>query len=354
MNIVKTILKLFIGLGLAIIIVSVVGCAVLLIMRHAGKSSIFSESGAGSPQILGAEQAPEGYLGQDWQDDWIAYHRGIYDYNDDIMTILVMGIDRADPEVSDSYGDTNGGQADALFLLVFNPHDESTKIIGINRNTMTDVEVYDDYGNYVNTVRAQIAVQHGFGDGREGSCELQKQAVSKLFYSLPIHGYAAVNMSAIASINDAVGGVDVTPDCDFTAEGYSFRANETVHLEGDMAYAYLHERDVTKAGSADQRLLRHKEYLLSYGKKARSMVKSNPMLVTDIYSSVEKQMTTDLSLQEVFYLTGTVAGYSFDRDSLYLMDGVTRVGDAFEEFYPDDDALIELMLGIFYEKVAEY
>ena len=54
-----------------------------------------------------------------------------YDYNDDIITFLVMGIDKMDEEVSSVYGEINGGQADALFLVVFNPHDKTTKIIGI-------------------------------------------------------------------------------------------------------------------------------------------------------------------------------------------------------------------------------
>ena len=47
--------------------------------------------------------------------------------------------------------------------------------------------------------------------------------MSNLFYQLPIHGYAAINMSAIATINDAVGGVDVTPEYDFEIKDYSFK-----------------------------------------------------------------------------------------------------------------------------------
>nr|WP_330369769.1 LCP family protein [Butyrivibrio sp. FCS014] len=79
----------------------------------------------------------------------------------------------------------------------------------LNRNSMTDVDIYDEYGRYQNTVVAQIATQHGFGNGMEESCNYQVKAVSNMFYQLPIHGYAAINMSAIPIINDEVGGVDV-------------------------------------------------------------------------------------------------------------------------------------------------
>ncbi len=347
--------KIFLTVGFVMVGLMLLTTVIAIAVRTMGKSSIRSTGASGTPQLSLGEGMSESYSGPlTWQDDWIIYHRGIYDYNDDIMTFLVMGIDKADKEVSKVYGEINGGQADALFLLVLNPRDESVKIIGINRNTMTDVDIYDEYGNYLTTRTAQIAVQHGFGDGMEGSCQLQKKAVQKLFYSLPIHGYAAVNMSAIPAINDAVGGVDVTPRQSFSGGGYTFTENETVHLEGDMAYVYLHERDVTKAGSADLRQQRHKDYLMAFIKKAKQIVKKNPLLAMDLYKAIEKQMTTDVSAKEVFYLSTTAMGYSFDKDSFYMIEGMTSVGDAFEEFYVDDDALIELMLNVFYEKVGEY
>ncbi len=348
-------IKIFLTLGLVFAFFFFLGYGALALVRNMGRSSILDAGASDRPMLSSKEDLPDEFRQSlKWQDDYIIYHRGVYDYNDDVMTFLIMGIDKADEEVKEVVGEINGGQADALFLLVLNPHDKSVKIVAINRNTMTDVDIYDKNGNYRSTVTAQISVQHGFGDGVKGSCELQKKAVSKLFYSLPIHGYAAINMSAVAAINDAVGGVDVTPAASFTAGDYSFREKEKVHLDGDMAFAYIHDRDITRAGSADLRLARQKEYLLALVKKVRDMVKENPVLVTTIYSAVEKQMTTDLTAKEVLYLATSASGYNFDRDSLYVPEGINKVGNDFEEFYVDDDALIELMLDVFYEKVGEY
>ena len=43
--------------------------------------------------------------------------------------------------------------------------------------------------------------------------------------------------------------------------------------------------------------------------------------------------------------------YEFDEDSLKLLKGETRLGEKYEEFYPDQDSLYELFLDTFYEKV---
>ena len=97
-----------------------------------------------------------------------------------------------------------------MFLAVMNPHDKSVSIIAINRNAMALVDVYDEDGVYMGQYTKQITLQHGYGDGMELSCERSVAAVSRLFYNLPISGYAAINMGAIPALNDAVGGVQVT------------------------------------------------------------------------------------------------------------------------------------------------
>ena len=211
-------------------------------MRLFGKSNLESKSATTAPMMDQSSAEFSVDTGQKWESDWVRYNGAVYDYNEDIITFLVMGIDKSDEVVQGvKYGadSADGGQADALFLLVLNPHDESIKIIGINRNTMTDVDMYDEYGRYMTTIIAQIAVQHGFGNGLEQSCEYQVKAVSNLFYQLPIHGYAAINMSAIPTINDMVGGVDVTVLEDMTKFDKRLVEGKEVHLDGEMAFHYV-------------------------------------------------------------------------------------------------------------------
>ena len=338
----------------AIVVTAVlIGLAAFAAVRMFGKNKLQTKNVVNAPVTTSTEVLNEAENAMQWQDDWVKHNGTIYDYNEDIMTFLVMGIDKMDEEVKEVYGEIDGGQADALFLVVFNPHNKTTKVIGINRNTMTDIEIYDEYGNYMTTYEAQIAVQHGFGDGVEGSCELQERAVSNLFYQLPIHGYAAINMSAIATINDAVGGVDVIPEYDFSVGDYDFYAGEEVHLDGEAAFAFLHGRDIKQIGSADKRLARQKLYLTSFIRKVIDETISRPTLAVDIFKAISLQMTTNITVDEISYLASTVSSYDFNMDSFYLLKGQTLMGEKFEEFYPDEDAKYEMFLNIFYEPVDE-
>ncbi len=285
-----------------------------------------------------------------WQEGWVKYQDAVYAYNEEILTFLIMGIDKRD-DVKEAEKGTDGGQADALFLLVLNPKDESIKVIGINRNTMTDVDIYDDNGAYDSTVKAQIAIQHGFGDGMEESCEYQKKAVENLFYQLPIHGYAAINMSAISTINDAVGGVDVTVPEDLAGFNEDFVEGRSLHLMGENAFWYVKYRDTDIFGSADMRLDRQKQYLTSFIEAAKQAVHKDVSVVIDLYQAVKPQMVTDVSLDKVAYLAPILAEYAYDGDDFHNLQGETVMGEQYEEFYPDEEAMFEMILDVFYEKV---
>lgn len=321
-------------------------------VRALGRSSLKGRVEATAPDLAAQAEADPVTKEEksEWQEGWVKYQGTVYAYNEDIMTFLIMGIDK-NSDVKEEAEGTNGGQADALFLAVMNPHDKTIRVVGINRNTMTDIDIYNETGAYVTTTKAQIAVQHGFGNGMAESCEYQKKAVRNLFYGLPIHGYAAVHMSAIPTINDAVGGVDVTVLQDLTKVDKTLKAGADVHLMGKSSYWYVKYRDITEFASADMRLERQKQYLGAFIQKAKSAAKSNPSVVLDLYRALSSQMVTDISLEEAAYLASVLADYHFDENSFYMMKGETVMGEQFEEFYADETALYEMILDVFYEEV---
>lgn len=323
------------------------------IVRAVGKSSLQSKAEA-APELMPvqAQAALTEEEQSKWQEGWVKYQDTIYAYKEDILTFLIMGIDK-NSDVKEEAEGTSGGQADALFLAVMDPGEKTIKVIGINRNTMTDIDVYNEEGAYLTTVSAQIAVQHGFGNGMEESCERQLKAVRKLFYNLPIHGYAAINMSAIPTINDAVGGVQVTVLEDLTQRDQSLVEGESVHLEGESAFWYVKYRDTNVFGSADKRLERQKQYLTEFIGAAKSAMKKNPAAAVNLYQAVSGQMVTNVSIDEVAYLAPLLAEYKFQSDSFYMPEGETVMGDQFEEFYVDEDALYEMILDVFYEEVKD-
>ena len=60
----------------------------------------------------------------------------------------------------------------------------------------------------------------------------------------------------------------------------------------------------------------------------------------------------DITLDEVAYLAPAALDYQFGGEgSFYMLEGETVMGEEFEEFYLDEDALYEMILEIFYEPV---
>ena len=86
---------------------------------------------------------------------------------------------------------------------------------------------------------------YSFGDGKVTSCQYMVDAVSNLFYGMPINGYVALNMNAVAMINDAVGGVTVTVPEDMTQVDPSFAegGGDADRRSGVEVYSY---RDTEK------------------------------------------------------------------------------------------------------------
>ena len=64
-----------------------------------------------------------------------------------------LGVDKEAFEEGGTVGDGKAGQADALFLLVLDTKTGKSRLIAISRDTMTDVNVYSDLGNFIGTGR---------------------------------------------------------------------------------------------------------------------------------------------------------------------------------------------------------
>ncbi len=319
-------------------------------LRAIGKKELYHNSKSSSP-ILSAMPVSNVVEGA------IVYNGENYIYNEDILTFLVMGIDSLEklPKLEEVTDFSVGGQADTLFLVVINPHLEDIKVIAINRNAMTEIDVYDSDNNYMRTDYLQVCLQHGYGSGLEDSCERQVDTVSRLFFDLPIHGYISMNMAAVSILNDTAGGItlEVLENVPWGTDVIASGLGNIVTLEGMDAYYYLQYRDVEVFDSASMRLARQKEYLNAFAQKIIAETKRDLRFPVTLLEAVEDYMVTDINTSMVLYLASTYMGYSFNAEGIYVLDGETAVGGGgFEEFYVDDEALYDLIINIFYEKVS--
>lgn len=298
-----------------------------------------------------AESTTADDSGYVYQSGDVSFNGHVYRYNKDILTFLVLGIDRESevPVVDENTNYLKGGQSDTIFLMVMNPHDKSISIVAVNRNTMTDIDMYDSAGNYVRTARAQICIQHGYGDGGKLSCERARQTVSELFHNLPIHGYVSIGMGAVSTLNDAVGGVEITLPADSQSLGLA--AGTVVRLNGEQAYNFVHDRNKDQFDSATDRLNNQKTYLTAFMNQVYGMTKSDITFPVSLYQRLSNYIVTDIGIDEMSYLASELIGYSVGNARIYTVPGQTVLGKKFEEFYVDDDALRQQMLEIFYEIV---
>ncbi len=348
--------RILVNLLLGVVVLVFVIAISFILLQISGKNSLYSMADNGkmittlSDIAVSLGGSLEGEEGEDWQEGDFRFEGIHYRYNDDILTFLFMGIDKM-TEVKVVEEGIDGGQSDANFLLVLNPRSKEISVIGIPRDTMTEVEAYDSKGLYWGPMTAQLAVQHGYGDGGEISCERSVQAVSNLFYGLPIHGYCAINMGAIPLINDSVGGIDLQALETLDFGEYRITEGEQLHLEGMNAYYYLHNRDTNKAQSAVGRMERQKQYLIAYAGKAMEAIKKDVTFPVSLYGTLSKYMVTNIGVDEVGYLATQILSYSFGSDAMHVLEGEVTKGEKYEEFRADEDALYRLILDIFYEKI---
>ena len=283
---------------------------------------------------------------QQESENYISYNGQKYQHNDHLRTYLYMGIDKDGP-VTEAEDSVSGGQSDAMFLIVVDSEKKTISVLSINRNTMTDVDVYDKDGNFVETRKLQICLQHGFGDGMRTSCQRSVDAVSNLLYGEPVSGYIAMNMDAMPMMNDSVGGVtvEVLDDLTSPSRNVSLHKGETVTLNGDEAYVYLRSRDINEFDSATERLNRQMQYIQAFVKQAKS---KDAATLVSAYDAITDYIVTNVDVPN---LVNKLTTYGFDDSRMYTIPGETQMGEQYEEYHVDEDALYQVMLDIFYKPV---
>lgn len=360
--------KILCALGILLAILAVLAVIIVVLVnvwRSTGRSGLLQhaqENSADAARTMqeaadgntsetsGTQETEESYELQEGQ---IRYNGKTYQYKENLMNILCLGIDSRDGIEKEKTPGT-AGQADCVILAVLDDDAKTIQLINISRDSMVPVHVYATDGSFVEDRKEQLALQYAYGNGRDWSCQLMEEAVSELFYGLPIHGYCALSMNSIADLNDAVGGVTVTVPEDLAVmQPKLFTAGTTVTLKGELAYHFVHDRDYKSAdvASNNKRIARQKTYAVAFVNQLKQGMKEDFSLPVKLYQTAEKQMVTSVSLDQAVYLCTEYMNSSFNTDNIYTIDGEVTMGEKYAEFRVDDEALYQLILDVFYEEV---
>lgn len=281
--------------------------------------------------------------GSGYSDLTISYNGVDYSYNKNLYVIFCMGIDTINDMVRD--GEIgNPRQSDANFLIILDEEKDNVSIIAIPRDTMTEIDIYDVTGRYIETTEEHFALQYAYGDGGRTSCEMTEFTASRLLYGIPINGYVCFNLRAIEVLNGMIGGTPVTPAEDFE----ELKAGETVTLSNEQAYRYVQLRDCEEDYSAAKRLERQKQYLQAFIQKAAACTKDDLRVPFRIYDQVSDHMITNISDIELMSLTVMGLQCDFSEIDFYVVPGEQQLGEVFEEYRVDEEALYKMILELFY------
>lgn len=276
----------------------------------------------------------------------VIYHEGeAYKYNQQIKNILFLGIDN-DSKINDTNMTGAGGQADCIILFSFHQQEKTVKLVQIPRDTMTEIDIYDDNGNYFTSLKGQLALQYAYTNGAKTGCWATRKTVSELLYQLPIDGYIAMDIAAIAKLNDMLGGVTMTMEEDYTDVDPTFVKGATVTFTGEQAKRFVQYRDTDKAGSSHERMQRQSKFLPALFQAMEKEVGSDESKQENLYNQLIDYVETNLSGDDI----GKLMGYPAEIKEQIFLEGEVVAGEKFEEFHLDQDKLKSVIINNFYKK----
>ncbi|MCA9870062.1 MAG: LCP family protein [Caldilineae bacterium] len=162
---------------------------------------------------------------------------------------------------------------------------------------------------------SRINTAFGYGEERQpgGGIALLSSTIEKNF-GIPIHNYVRVDIQGFEEIVDALGGVDVTVDCDLYDEKfpgyfgvYTLEAGD-YHMDGRQALYYARSR---KSTSDFDRARRQQRVLLAI----RRRVLEADLLprVPALYMALRDTVDTDLGPGDIAALARWAAGFKSEN-----------------------------------------
>lgn len=266
----------------------------------------------------------------------------VYRLNQDLSTLLLIGVD--DMEVEQHEGYRYQGLADYLALIILNNREKTCTILQIDRNTMAEIPVLGEGGIPVGNTIMQICYAHAFGEELELSCENTVNTVSHLLCGVPIDNYLSMTMGAIPILNDAVGGVTVTIEDDFTGVDDTLIRGQTVHLMGEHAFNFVHERFRMIDDANTSRMRRQADYMTGLVEVLREKTKADSNFAMELYNTLADYLVMDCDVNTLSSLSENLAEYTLTG---FVSPEGENIKTDLIEFYPDEEKLQQLVIDLF-------
>ncbi len=283
-------------------------------------------------------------------DDGVIEYGGVkYEPRENVETLLMLGLDKmSQTQTYESYN--NDMQADFLLLMVLDNDAKTCSAVHINRDTVANVQVLGVNGNPIETVSKQIALAHTYGNGKEVSCRNTADAVSDLLHGARVDHFISLKMDAVPMLNDLLGGVEVEVLDDFGSIDPTLIKGERVTLKGEQALTYVRARGGVGDGTNLSRMKRQQQYMGALIDSYVERGAADETFIIDTIVKMSEQIVSDRTVNQLDELFNKLKTY--DRSDITDFDGESKVVNGLNEFYPDNQAVEQLVIDLFY-KVKE-
>lgn len=226
------------------------------------------------------------------------------------FSVLMLGVDERE-------GDR--GRSDTMIVLTVNPTLKSVKMLSIPRDTRTEIVGHG----------TEDKINHAYAFG---GVEMSMDTVEN-FLDIPIDYYLQVNMEGFQDIVDAVGGVTVNNDLDFTYEGVHFPKGELT-LNGDKALKFTRMRYEDPRGDFG-RQQRQRQIIYAVIKEGASL--SSFANYKDIFNALGQNIKTNLTFEEMMDIQKNYKDASKQMEQLTITGEGKKIDSIYYQIVSDEE-----------------
>ena len=246
--------------------------------------------------VLADQQASAQSLVSDWTDMSPFY-------------MLLLGSDSSDSRrtgaEAELYGDDDTYfRTDTIILARVDPGNEQVTLVSIHRDTYYPVD----------GVWQKINNAYSLGGVAETIEVISDYA------GVPISHYAEIDMSGLAAMVDALGGVEVDVPYEIDDEEYTGHLDAGLQtLNGEQALIFARSRHAyDDLGDGDRYRAAHQRLLISA--IAKKLVSSSPIDMVNAIDTIANYIDTDFSLDQIVSLAMAMRGIDMDTSVYSTMN----------------------------------
>lgn len=264
----------------------------------------------------------------------------------EVTNYLFIGVDKEN--VTQVSGHQSGGQADFLVVLSIDRVRRSITPVMLDRDVMVEMQTYGVFGHPAGTRVMQLCLAQAYSGVDVSGSVNTMETVEKLLQGIDIHHYVVLDMTAIPLVNDALGGVEVTLQDDFTSFDSAMTKGTTLRLMGKQAEFFVRGRMTVADGTNASRMARQQQYLNGLLDQFRKTVKGNQYKLNEVLQVLKGHMESNAGDNTLLHDVNAYDDYVWNP--LRTLQGEHTIDEyGFAEFWVDTAALKRLVAEIWFQ-----